>query len=566
MFWRASLVLKIVFLVALAVLGTTGAMWGAASWEMASDLEDAQKEKAEQCLQSLVTVFTERFPGAKIDPISGSLRVARTAMAALQDSTIVEASVAYVGGNATIFVYAPDSDQFLRRATTVRKQDGTRATGTLLAIDNPAQSIVRRGETYRGPATLFGRQFYTIYKPLFDEAGRTSGLLYVGVPAETLLSVYSRTRTAMSIAAVVIALLSFIGTGVAAVRLFRPLGVLSGCLEQLADGDLQIEIRQSGRDDEIGRMARSLAVFKEAMSAREAAEVAVTLEYAEKQRRSETIRALADRFDAKVSNLTHSLSVAAAEMEQAADMMAKTAEETTDQSTSVASAAEQTSVSVQAVSDASQQMAASIQEIAARVARHCEIADTVSTQASRTDVVVEGLMRGADKIDEIVVLIAAIAARTNLLALNAAIEAARAGDAGRGFAVVAAEVKQLSGQTATATSVISEQIRAIQQEARQVDAAIQSIGVTIAEMRKISFAIAAAMEEQAAATREIATSASQAALGTQLVTRQIVDVKDGAAAAAHVSNQVLEAAHGVTRFSAGLHEEVGRFISGVKVA
>ncbi|MGA8801721.1 MAG: methyl-accepting chemotaxis protein, partial [Pseudolabrys sp.] len=68
----------------------------------------------------------------------------------------------------------------------------------------------------------------------------------------------------------------------------------------------------------------------------------------------------------------------------------------------------------------------------------------------------------AGRIGDVIKLITDIAEQTNLLALNATIEAARAGDAGRGFAVVASEVKSLAGQTAKATTEISEQIAAIQ--------------------------------------------------------------------------------------------------------
>ena len=124
---------------------------------------------------------------------------------------------------------------------------------------------------------------------------------------------------------------------------------------------------------------------------------------------------------------------------------------------------------------------------------------------------VEGLAAGTQKIGEVVTLIQNIASQTNLLALNATIEAARAGEHGRGFAVVASEVKALANQTAKATEEISAQIQGIQTATGEAVSAIQAIGGTIAEIDEISNEIAAAVDQQGAATREIAGNVQQAA-------------------------------------------------------
>jgi methyl-accepting chemotaxis protein len=121
-------------------------------------------------------------------------------------------------------------------------------------------------------------------------------------------------------------------------------------------------------------------------------------------------------------------------------------------------------------------------------------------------------------------MINAIAGQTNLLALNATIEAARAGEAGRGFAVVAGEVKSLASQTATATEEISRQVAEIQGATGQAVAAIRAIGGAISGIDEKMTAIAAAVEQQRAATTEISRNFQQAAQGTREVTDTIGSV------------------------------------------
>ncbi|KQQ45642.1 chemotaxis protein [Methylobacterium sp. Leaf125] len=346
----------------------------------------------------------------------------------------------------------------------------------------------------------------------------------------------------------------------------RPLGGMTGTMAKLADGDVTTDVAGAQRRDEIGAMARAVQVFKDAMIAKRDADAAAAIESAAKMRRAEILDAATRAFQAQVSRLTHGLSSAATEMEATARAMSRTADQTAGQSLSVASAAEQTSANVQTVAAASEEMAASIGEIAAQVARSAAMAERASENAAATDTIILGLAAGAERIGTVVGLISGIAAQTNLLALNATIEAARAGEAGRGFAVVAGEVKELASQTARATATISDQITTIQGETRQAVTSIRTIGATIVELRSIAIGVAAAMEEQGAATQEIVRNVTQAAQGTQSVTVSIGSVTQAAGETGAASSQVLAAASDLARQSEQLSAEVSGFLATVQAA
>lgn len=176
------------------------------------------------------------------------------------------------------------------------------------------------------------------------------------------------------------------------------------------------------------------------------------------------------------------------------------------------------------------------------------------------------LVESSQKIGEVIALIQTIAGQTNLLALNATIEAARAGEAGKGFAIVANEVKALSSQTATATEEISNHIHAIREATSATVDAIREIGSTIGQMSTIASLIAGSVEEQGAATQEIARSVQQAAQGTHDVTQNISDVKDASSHVASAANFVLEAADRLAAHSEQLKSETKSFLFKIRSA
>ena len=246
--------------------------------------------------------------------------------------------------------------------------------------------------------------------------------------------------------------------------------------------------------------------------------------------------------------------------------MSATADQSSALVSAVASAAEETSVNVQTVSSGTEELSSSIAEIGRQVVTSAEIARKAVDEAGATDTTMQGLADNAARISVVVDLIQTIASQTNLLALNATIEAARAGEAGRGFAVVATEVKSLATQTAKATDEIRQQIVSMQEVTTTAVSAIRNISTTIGEINNVTTAIAAAVEEQGAATREIARNIQHAAGGTSEVSSNIVGVSNASSEAGAAAGEVLSASDALRREAEVLRAEIDAFLSNIRAA
>ncbi|MGZ5867708.1 MAG: methyl-accepting chemotaxis protein [Xanthobacteraceae bacterium] len=349
-------------------------------------------------------------------------------------------------------------------------------------------------------------------------------------------------------------------------RVCKPIVDLTATMSRLAGGDVSDEISGIERGDEIGAMAAAVRVFKDNMIKADRLAAEKEAENDIKMRRARVLDELARAFETKVSELVGGLSSASAVMEETAQSMSTTAAATNRQAGVVAAASEQTSANVQTVASATEELTTSVAEIGRQVAQSTEIAARAVESARRSGDTARSLADGAQKIGDVVTLIQTIAAQTNLLALNATIEAARAGEAGRGFAVVASEVKSLAGQTAKATTEISEQIAAIQTASDETVTAIRNVVDVIAEIDQIGVAIASAIQQQGSATKEISRNVQEAARGTQEVTTNISGVQKAADDTGSAATQVLGAAEQLSSQSRELAGQVNRFLSEVRAA
>ena len=342
-----------------------------------------------------------------------------------------------------------------------------------------------------------------------------------------------------------------------------PLKMLNQAMQNVTQGKLDNRMPVE-RDDEIGDAIRNMQNVQAIVRFNSNEVVALQRRSAE-QRKVEMAKLAAD-FEGAVGEIIDTVSSAATELEASAGTLSSTAERSQRLATTVATASEESSTNVQSVASASEELTSSVTEISRQVQESARIANGAVDQARITNDRVNELSKAAARIGDVVELINNIAGQTNLLALNATIEAARAGEAGRGFAVVASEVKALAEQTAKATGEIGQQISGIQAATGDSVTAIKEISTTIERLSEISSTIAAAVEEQGAATQEISRNIQQAALGTTEVSSNIADVQHGASDTGAASSEVLSAARSLSSDSNRLKLEVGKFLDTVRAA
>jgi methyl-accepting chemotaxis protein len=424
-----------------------------------------------------------------------------------------------------------------------------------------------------------GEGFYSYLwpKPSFDQP--VSKISYVqgfapwgwiigtGIYLDDVDAVFRQTALTFALVSLVVFAVVLVASAIIGRSVTRPIATITTLTSRLASGDSAFEVPYTTRRDEVGGLAKALAVFKDNAAAvvRMHAEQAELKQKADAEKRQAMID-LAGKFEASIQAVVGEVVGESGRMQEAAQSMSRTAGEASRRAQVVEDAGRQASGNVQAVASAAEELSASIAEISQRVTQAASVANKAAADGQRTNETVEGLAAAANKIGEVIGLINEIASQTNLLALNATIEAARAGEAGKGFAVVASEVKSLASQTAKATEEISAQITAIQSETAEVVTNIQDIRATIMQVNEISSSIAAAVEEQGAATKEIAHSVQQAASGTNEVSHNISSVTAATAETGSVADTVLQSSGRLSTKLQTLQNEVATFLANVRAA
>lgn len=359
-----------------------------------------------------------------------------------------------------------------------------------------------------------------------------------------------------------------LGTSVAAILLLwyaaggivRPIRVTVDMLKDIAEGEGDLTMRLDAKSkDEIGELAFWFNTFIEKLQG-------IIKRIAEN---SKSVNSSSDQL----SSIARELSAGAEDTSQRAASVAAASEEMSANLNSVAAAMEESSTNTNMVASAAEEMTSTINEIAENAERANNVSGKAVTQAKSASEKMRELGEAAQKIGMVTETIKEISEQTNLLALNATIEAARAGEAGKGFAVVANEIKDLAKQTALATLNIKNQIDDIQRTTGSTVTEIDEITNVIGGVNDIVATIAAAVEEQTAATKEIANNINQVSHGIQEVnenvtqssvvavdiTQDIAKVNTAATGITKSSRQIQSSSEDLQKMATALNTIVGSF-------
>lgn len=372
-------------------------------------------------------------------------------------------------------------------------------------------------------------------------------------------------------------LLSIVGlvAGLVIVRrsVVRPLHDLRASMAELAAGNTHLAISHEGREDEVGEMARSMATFRDQLTAAEKAKEQQTALIVSSIGNGLSALARGDLSARVDADLTGPFAELKTNFNHAVIELGTAMHSVTTATQSINTSANEIRHASDDLSRRTEGQAASLEETAAAMAEITSTIHKTATGATRANTVVgetrveaersgdvvqraitamSGIEHASSEISEIISVIDGIAFQTSLLALNAGVEAARAGDAGRGFAVVASEVRALAQRSAEAATDVKKRILA---SAIQVDTGVALVSETgqalnrivekVGELSNLIGNITELAERQATTLQQVNTAVSDIDAVTQ---QNAAMVEEATAAARSLAGEADSLARDVSRF------------------
>jgi methyl-accepting chemotaxis protein len=503
---------RLVFIFVIITFFSTSAIGYYAVYNMQEKVISASREKLRSDLTVAKAHFNNRVPGAWAVK-NGKLFKGNILV---NDIVIIDEIKEMTKDDVTIFL------DDVRVATTVRKPDGTRVTGTK-AAEQVSNTVLKSNKTFLGKAQVVGVDNQTVYEPILDAYGKVIGMFFVGVPNAPYEAMIAEFERNLVIFVVIEVLISGIIIYYVSRRIAKPIEQLAATIEIVSTGNLTVAIDVDSKD-EVGFLANSMKAMILSLGLL-VRKIALT---------SEQVAAAAEELTANAENSA-----------QANTQVAATIDEVAQGSKKQANAVDATALVVE-------QISAGIQRIAANANTVSGMAEKTSNAANQGDKAVHAAMdqmkiieksvtssaqvvtqlgERSIEIGQIVDTISGIAGQTNLLALNAAIEAARAGEQGRGFTVVAEEVRKLAEQSQEAAKRIASLISEIQLETSNAVAAMNNgthevkVGADVVNNAGKAFQeIVSLVGEVSCQVREISAAIQQMASGSQQIVTSVRDI------------------------------------------
>ena len=520
---RASVATKAIAVAALGLVALTLVLAGVT----VSTVEHDARRVAAQRLETAMMLAWELVynEGTKFSLEDGRLKADKVV---LNDRPQVFDKLRRVG-DAVAGLYAGDA------AVTMTMTDG----GHAARLDAAVHSSLAADKSYRGETLLMGEPYFTAFDPIKDTDGKVIGALFIGLSKRSLMAGAEAVRTDVMLYGGLIALVVLVVLFVWLNRLLRPIGLLTTVSRRIVDGEAVTDVPGTRRQDDVGQLARGIqSLAHDAARKRELEAGDATRRAALEEEKQRAHRHMVTSLESEIDRELPKITGLAGDMSSAAGHMVDASQRASSECAAVGQSAELAAQHANQVTSAAEQLSLSIGEIAARVS------DATVATGSAVRAVEEIATRGHQLVERVGQigrfsdLITNIANQTNLLALNATIEAARAGEAGKGFAVVATEVKNLASQTGRATEEIRQQVGLIQEVTQAVTGGLDQIRGVIERLDQTSTAVASAVEEQRAATGEIARSVGESTSGIRVVS-------DGIGRVSALAAAVLEQAQGV---------------------